>query len=312
MLVNIHFLNVGHGDCTIIEQASGNLTMIDINNGQGVDMDSLTELAVEQGISVDLSFLISPIPSLHKSGYYASLTDPVAFLQQIYPGRSIFRYIQTHPDLDHMRGLTALGEAGIDIVNFWDTCHNKNPDLRPEDEADWREYQAIRLGHRGATVLQLNRGAQNKFWNVDEFGYNGGDGIQILSPFSELTTWANARDNSNELSYVIWLTHAGRCVIFGGDAEEKSWEAIVDHYGTELKCDLLKASHHGRDSGYHQPAAMLMKPDLTVVPVGKKPNTDASNKYRQYSDKVFSTRWRGNIRVSIEDNGDMFYWTDRA
>ena len=31
--MKIHFLNVGHGDCTIIEHDSGRITMIDINNG---------------------------------------------------------------------------------------------------------------------------------------------------------------------------------------------------------------------------------------------------------------------------------------
>ncbi len=33
-MVKIHFLNVGHGDCTIIEHHIGNITMIDINNSK--------------------------------------------------------------------------------------------------------------------------------------------------------------------------------------------------------------------------------------------------------------------------------------
>jgi len=312
MPVHIHYLNVGHGDCTIIEHASGNLTVIDINNGQGIDFDSLTELGTEHGINVDLPYLLSPTPALSTAGYDTSLTDPVAFLQQNYPDRAIFRYIQTHPDLDHMRGLAALRQAGIDIINFWDTYHSKDADLQPGDVADWNEYQTLRSGQRGAEVLRLYRGARNKYWNVDEYGYDGGDGIEILSPFSELTGWANAQDKSNELSYVIRLTHAGRGVIFGGDAEEKAWEAMVAYFGNALKCDLLEASHHGRDSGYHQPAVKLMNPYLTVVSIGKKPSTDASNKYGRYSGNVFSTRWCGNIKITIQDDGQMYYWTDRT
>ena len=47
----------------------------------------------------------------------------------------------------------------------------------------------------------------------------------------------------------------------------------------------------------------LMCPQYTIVSVGKKPETDASNKYRQYSDNVWSTRWRGNITLTINDDG---------
>ena len=198
------------------------------------------------------------------------------------------------------------------LLTFWDTYHDKKPDLQPGDVADWNEYRALRSGQRDTTVLRLNRGERNKYWNVDELGYDGGDGIEILSPFPELTTWANDRDNSNALSYVIRMTYANRSVMFGGDAEEMAWKEMVAQYGSGLKCDLLKPSHHGRDSGYHQPAVKLMSPYLSVVSVGKKPSTDASNKYRQYSNDVFSTRWQGNIKVTIRDDGQMFYWTDRT
>ena len=36
-MTRIHFLNVGRGDCTIIEHAGGNITMIDINNSDSLD-----------------------------------------------------------------------------------------------------------------------------------------------------------------------------------------------------------------------------------------------------------------------------------
>ena len=47
----IHFLNVGHGDCTIIEHASGRITMVDINNSDSLDGDTRRELAEEYGIT---------------------------------------------------------------------------------------------------------------------------------------------------------------------------------------------------------------------------------------------------------------------
>jgi competence protein ComEC len=46
-----------------------------------------------------------------------------------------------------------------------------------------------------------------------------------------------------------------------------------------------------------------MSPYYTIVSVGKKPDTDASSKYRYYSKEVWSTRWRGDITLSISDEG---------
>jgi competence protein ComEC len=105
-------------------------------------------------------------------------------------------------------------------------------------------------------------------------------------------------------SYVIWFQYAGIKVVLGGDATEAVWQSIHKQYGNNLKCHVLKASHHGRDSGYHQPAVEAMSPQYTIVSVGKKPETDASDNYLQYSDHVWSTRWRGNIVLTIQPDGN--------
>lgn len=47
-MLRIHFLNVGHGDCTIISHPSGRLTMIDINNSQDYDSESFQELLKDE------------------------------------------------------------------------------------------------------------------------------------------------------------------------------------------------------------------------------------------------------------------------
>lgn len=52
MAIEIHFLNVGHGDCTLIEHESERLTMIDINNSKSLpDLDE-EALAEAKGLSV--------------------------------------------------------------------------------------------------------------------------------------------------------------------------------------------------------------------------------------------------------------------
>ena len=312
--MKVHFLNVGHGDCTIIEHASGRLTMIDINNGDDLDSTSAAEIAEETSSSVDN--LLLPFAEaigqkrasiLATAGYDVSLVNPVEFLLEHYPGRPIFRYVQSHPDLDHMRGLRALRDAGVSIWNVWDTHHAKEPDFASEsDEDDWQVYEDLQAGKWNGskpTVLRLNRGANGQYYNEDGAGSAGGDGLHILAPTKDLTLGANESGNANNLSYVLWLEYQGIKVVLGGDAEQAVWQSIFDKYGKNLSCHVLKASHHGRDTGYHQEAVRAMSPTYTIVSVGKKPSTDASNKYRQYSTNVWSTRWRGTVTLTITSDG---------
>ncbi len=329
-MLTIHFLNVGHGDCTIIQHPDGWLSVIDINNGAELDLESSEELAKSFGLPIlynelvkirrnsqDLTRLFGAsrvraqtrtlerqvLEESIRKGYEIKLTNPVEFLHNQYPDKYIHRYIQTHPDLDHMCGLTALTGART-ILNFWDTTHSKIPDFQSdEDKEDWATYTNLRSGTTASKVHTLSRGHVGAYWNQNPPGVAGGHGIEILSPTPAIIEAANKEGKTNNLSYVLQLTYKGIKVIFGGDAEEDVWEDLVQEYGGALKCDILKASHHGRDSGYHQPAVALMDPQYTIVSVGQKPETDASNKYRQYSDKVWSTRWRGNITLTIDDHG---------
>jgi len=308
-MVKVHFLNVGHGDCMIIEHNSGRITMIDVNNGQDLDRTTAEELYPSFGLlaeRIEIDELIgrNKYQILAERGYDIALTNPIEYLKDHYPGADLFRYIQTHPDLDHMRGLLALGTAGIGILNFWDTEHGKTPEFQSDaDEQDWKEYESYSEEKKNNKCLHLYRGDCGAFWNEEPKGVAGGDGISILSPTKELVASANEAGDSNNLSYVIRLRYQGVTVIFGADAGKDVWEDLVDTYGEQLKCHVLKASHHGRDTGYHQDAVKLMSPEYTIVSVGKKPENDASNKYRQYSKHVWSTRWKGNITLEISDDG---------
>lgn len=310
MGVKIHFLNVGHGDCTIIEHDTGNISVIDVCNGDELDEETAAEIAEELGLSPEQMMksventLLTPYQILKASGYDRELTNPVELYKKTYGTSPIFRYIQSHPDLDHMRGLKALGLEEISIVNFWDTEHTKvADDFLFDDESEWNEYQKHRNGEKGSKILNLYRGSMGHYYNKHPNLQIDGDGLYILAPTEELTDVANNDENWNNHSYVLWLSYKGIIVVLGGDAEKEVWQSIVEKYGKNISCHLLKASHHGRDSGYYEEAVKLMSPVYTIVSVGKKPDTDASNKYKANSKYVLSTRWKGNITCTISDDG---------
>ena len=189
----IHFLNVKNGDCSIIQHNSGHVSVIDVCNASR-----------HSEIVEDFSLHDSTTSgNYHQKGHP---TNPIAYLKQVVKTDSIFRYIQTHPDMDHMDGIKDLFNS-FSVINFWDTENTKyipnDSDFGPYNREDWEFYQKIRIGQKGLTVLNLYAGSIGQYYNQDENGFSGGDGLFILSPTKELVDEANERGNYNNASYCL-------------------------------------------------------------------------------------------------------------
>lgn len=320
MPLKVHFLNVGHGDCTFIELPSGRLMMIDINNS--TSLPESDEIALAENKSMSLAEFQKSVITLSHSGqlvekksweeyYKGLLVDPVDYYRENFDGQKVFRYIQTHPDLDHMSGLYRFfWQEEIPLINFWDTDHTKtfeeaDFEHSPFDYANWLVYGLLRSGagpdDTTVTALQKYRGQVGDYWKPDN--------VEILSPTKDLVKACNEKGESNDLSYVLRISYGGRSVILPGDAEKLAWDSIVDNYAPgEIDCDILKAAHHGRYSGYHEDAVDEMAPEIVICSVGKKPSTDASSQYSKHGAKVLSTRYHGTITMTMWHDGEV--WLD--
>lgn len=311
MPLKIHFLNVGHGDCTFIELPSGRLMMIDINNSKSLPEEDQLALAARSDMSL-WEFKSVRASGMSWAQYYESLlVDPMDYYDANFSGQVIWRYVQTHPDMDHLSGLHRFFWQGkVPLNNFWDTGNAKELDSddfthSPHSELDWKTYQALRRGlgpdNDTHTVLNLVRDDEGSYWSDDN--------VTILSPTAELAEQCNRDGRYNNISYVIRIDYGGRRIILPGDAEASAWESILDDCGENaLSCDLLKASHHGRESGFHQEAAEAMDPSLVVCSVGKKPSTDASDEYAALGATVMSTRFHGTMVATMWGDGEV--WVD--
>ena len=138
-MASVHFLNVAPGDCTIIRHTSGHVTMVDICDGN-------TESKVKKA-KLTGTTRIKPLGNFRMCEYP---TNPIQYLKGLGISR-IFRFILTHPDMDHMDGLKALFDE-IRITNFWDTgVKRDSPEFgeeSPYDEADWDCYENLRDGKK--------------------------------------------------------------------------------------------------------------------------------------------------------------------
>lgn len=277
-MMKIHFLNVGKGNCTIIEFPSGHLTMIDIDNSKIDDNDD-------------------------------ALTEPIDYFLSKFPNQSLFRFILTHPDMDHLSGLNQLATK-VSIINFWDTNHNKSFsdedwEGSPYDKKDWEKYLTLRKSESDPKALQLYRDATSECcWTQD--------GISILSPSASLVKLANNKEEYNHLSYVLRIEYAGVKVILGGDASKEAWDEIYKHYKDEfLKADVFLAPHHGSADNVHEDAFKAIDPDYVIVSVAEGVDYD----YDYYSElakkKALSTKYYGTMRLEIKDDGNYKIYIER-
>jgi len=276
-MLKVHFLNVGKGNCTIVEFPSGRLAMIDIDNSR-INSEN-------------------------------SLTDPIDYYIGKFGRKSLFRFILTHPDMDHMSGLNQLANK-ISISNFWDTENNKELnnedwDNSPYDRKDWDKYQEFRRSEEDPKCLFLYQNSTADCCWVQ-------DGITILSPTKKLVELANETEEYNHLSYVLKIQYSNVKVLIGGDATVEAWDEILDNCGKDvLEADIFLAPHHGSKNNINKDVFKHINPEYVIVSVAEGVDYD----YNYYSglatNQVLSTKYYGTMNVEIKQDGSCQIFVER-
>lgn len=310
-MLRLHFLNVGKGSSTIVEfPFERRVGIVDIDDSQSLREEDLEAIAELVGKSREYDLYKSSRRLLEArrivlGAYRIELCDPVEYYKQNIGNRNIFRFILTHPDMDHMSGLKRLYDE-VGFTNLWDTDNDKEVDddsweSSPFRKEDWDLYQKLRQSTGNPKCIGPQRGDVNKYWDEDK--------IEVLSPSQRLIEMANNSNNYHHLSYVLKITHAGWNVLLGGDASVESWEDILENCGKEkLKADILLAPHHGSKNNFHKDAMEAVSPKLVIISVhvGKDYAYDEYARLKSQP-KVLSTKWWGNIIVTIEESGKCTY-----
>lgn len=248
----IHFMNVKEGDCIWIEHPSGHNTVIDVSNGN------------EDGEVCEAMY--DNLQGNHHQKEHP--VNPIEYLKK-FKVSSIFRFVLTHPDMDHMDGLEALFN-NFTVNNFWDTDNNKEMEEGTNwgkyKASDWEYYQKIRKFEENPKTLHLYSGSKGKYYNLAEDGNSGADGLYILAPTKQLVENANETKDYNDASYVIlYRTGNGKKVVFAGDSAKKTWDYILEKHRDDVEnIDLLIAPHHGRKSGGNDEYLDVLNPSLTL------------------------------------------------
>lgn len=286
----IYFFNVKNGDCSWIRHDSGRETVIDVCSGN-LSTD-------EQSASLNEAFA--------KGNYHQKnhAVNPISYMECKKTNHDIFRFILTHPDMDHMDGLENLFET-FDVQNFWDSDNEKEMDDGDWGEyrkEDWEYYQKIRKSEKNPCILRLLSGASSDYYRQD--------GFTILAPTQELVDSANETGDYNCLSYVLLLKDRGRKIIFGGDSGKEVWDYILDEYSDEVSdVDILFAPHHGRKTGGNDDYLDVLQPKLTLF--GNAPSEYLD--YDSWNNRNllhYTNNQGGTFILKVENTGIQVYCTN--
>lgn len=229
-----------------------------------------------------------------------TLQDPIEFLDSHYSQESIFRFILTHPDMDHMSGLHELFTKRY-VYNFWDTEHEKAVDTSQLNfggysKHDWLTYKKLRAGSDNPKVLRLLHNSQPKSYWVE-------DGITVFSPSPNMLKLASETDEYNHSSYVLMIEHEGMRILLGGDATKRAWRQILANHGKDaLKAHVFLAPHHGSPDNIEEDVFQHIAPQYVIVSDHRGHSYDYSYYSRLASKQVYSTKHFGNIELIVSKN----------
>ena len=261
----VHSYSVGIGDMFSIRHDSDNCTIIDCSISD-VDKDWLLGMIDKQRV-----------------------------------GKTITRFISTHPDEDHLMGLATLDEH-IKIINFY-TVENKA--AKENETTDFNRYKQLRDGEKAS---YLEKDCTRLWLNQSNYGL-GQSGIDIHWPitsneyFQEALKNAAKGESPNNISPIItYSLQDGVNMAWLGDLETNFMENIE---GEILwpSVDILFAPHHGRESG-KIPNSILRTMDPKIIIIGEAPSNNL-NYYGNYNTITQNTA--GNICFNCDTNWVHIY-----
>ncbi len=232
-------------------------------------------------------------------------TNPIDYCNWIGI-KKIFRFILTHPDMDHMDGFNRLVDE-IGINNFWDSgTRREKPEFNNNSqyfEEDWQRYVKVRDG-KEKDVTVVTHLAGDKFVYANKDDKDGvGDALHILAPTKELLADPDLEDDVNEGSYVVLYRSAGGKVLFCGDAHDAAFEHIKNNYANDVAgTSVMLAPHHGRDSARSYDFLDFIKPKLTIIGCAPCKYIDYGQWSRRGLD-ILTSNQAGNI---VLDTGDGY------
>jgi competence protein ComEC len=189
--------------------------------------------------------------------------------------------LATHPDKDHIAGLTDTFERYQVDYFIEPGVEHESPYVESLEQAADEEPGLTRFTARRGMRIDLGEGAY----------------ADVLFPDRDVSNI-----ETNDGSIVIRLVYGNTSFVLGGDSPSKVEDYLVTLDGSRLKSDVLKAGHHGSRTSTSGLWLDAVDPALVVVSAGKgnsygHPHTEVVDRIRASSAAMLSTFDEGTITL---------------
>ena len=219
----------------------------------------------------------------------------IAEIKRESASKNICRFISTHPDNDHIRGIEYLDNEWR-ILNFY-AVENARP--ADKNDASLTRYQWL-LRNKN---YKIKTGIKLRWLNLKD-AENEGSGINFYWPNVEneefkkaLEAVSEGNDINNICPVFTYSVENGATYMWMGDLETKMQQVYYDEYKEKIpQVDILFHPHHGRESGA-VPDDLMKALNPKIVVIGNAPS---ENLNYMNSDMTITQNTAGDIRFENE------------
>lgn len=198
--------------------------------------------------------------------------------------------VATHPDADHIAGLSEIMDVYRVEHLFWNGR---------EKETASSDALLKKARDSNVQLLQPQRG--------DRIELEPHLTLEFFHPASELV-----HEDTNDDSIIFLLRYKEATSLFTGDASQNIEEELVRAYGERLNAKVLKVSHHGSRTGTSEAFVSAVHPRTALISAGVDneyghPHAAPLYRLQQAGAEIFRTDRHGRVRCTT--NGDDFLCT---
>lgn len=287
----ITFLDVGQGDCIILQLPDGKNMIIDSGDESNANKQTIADFTEANGITTFDYLLLTHQDSDHVGNMNWVIDN--------YEIKYIFR--------PNMKTVNETYSSQLpEEFNTGSSFTTKTAIYGKFMLSAYNEGCPVEIFYKDSdftnTILYME----------ETYTYS----FDFLTPTAEKASDIYYKDNNN-YSPVVLFEYCGTKIMFTGDAEEKNLGEYVSTYGNAYNVDILKVGHHGSENATTSAFVEAIDPEYAIIQCGLNnkyghPHAEALQRLSGYDSNmiIYRTDNNGNIVLTIEADGTFDFTLD--
>ncbi len=287
----VTFLDVGQGDCVILELPDGKNMIIDSGDTSNKNKETISNFTETKKIDTFDYLLLT-----HQDADHIGNMD---WVLENYEVKYIFR--------PNIKATSSKVEGVENLPSDFNTGNNCDTQIYAKFMVSaYSEGCPVEVFYKDSdftnTILYME----------ETYTYS----FDFLTP-----TASNASDikysNANDYSPIVLFEYCDTRIMFTGDAEEKNLGEYVSTYGNKYNVDVLKVGHHGSENATTSAFVEAIDPEYAIISCGLNnkyghPHAEALQRLSGYDSnmEIYRTDNNGNIVLTIKTDGTFDFAFD--